>query len=158
MDIGTYWENANKVKATLERAGFKRVRCYRVLDDGGLEECYKHHDFHTTIDIFYFRRDNDVMFCNSFIPLKDMSMPWNLHRNMPFKVKRIEVPDCGYEEGSFKGCKIYVPREIHKYLTRHYGESYMVPNPNYDSKKDSSNITYYSYEEKPGAGFLTEGY
>lgn len=156
LDTGTYWENAEKVYKTLTSNGFKLVREYHVENDGGVEHCYQYK--HTTIDVFYFRKDGNVLYCNSFYPIKNMSLFFNKNKKCPFQVKRIEVPNIGYRMVEFKGCPVYVPNDCDKYLTTHYGPSYMVPNPNYDWKKDSNNIILYSYLDKPGYGVLNKLY
>ena len=88
LDTGTYWENADKVKDALTKAGFELVREYHVEDDGGLEHCYQYK--HTTIDVFYFRRDGDVLYCNSFYPIMNMHSKRLCGKKCPFRVKRIE--------------------------------------------------------------------
>lgn len=150
IDTGTYYENINAVKSALESAGFKLVREYEVLNDGGIEQCYLYK--HTTIDVFYFRKEGDVMYCNSFYPLPsyDMSKKKYVNRVVPFGVKRIEVPYMDYIPAIFMNCNVFVPKDTDRYLRTHYGDDYMIPNPKYDNKKDSTNITWYSYEEKQG--------
>lgn len=156
IDTGTFWDNRDKVFCALTEAGFELVREYHVEDDGGVEHCYRYK--HTTIDVFYFRQSGDMLYCNSFMPIKHMSLPIYRNRKCPFRVKRIEVPNVGYKSTVFLGCKVYVPCNCEKYLIAHYGPNYMTPNPNYDWKKDSTNIKLYSYEEKPGYGILKSLY
>lgn len=156
IDTGTFIENSPVVYRILTKAGFKLVREYHVIDDGGLEQCYQYK--HTTIDVFYFRKDKNRLYCNSFLPIKNMTYFWNLYVKRPFLVKRIEVPDTGYRKVQFKGAEVYIPNDCDLYLRTHYGDSYMVPNPKYDGKKDSTNIIYYEYEQKPGYGILKKPY
>lgn len=156
LDTGTYWENADKVKDALTKAGFELVREYHVEDDGGLEHCYQYK--HTTIDVFYFRRDGDVLYCNSFYPIMNMHSKRLCGKKCPFRVKRIEVPDTGYVPTEFKGCKVYVPADCERYVIAHYGKDYRIPNPNYNWQKDSTNIKLYTYEEKPAWGILKKMY
>ena len=156
IDTGTYFENSDRVYKALTKVGFKLVREYHVSDDGGLEQCYQFK--HTTIDIFYFRKEGNTLYCNSFLPIRNMTYFWNLYRKCPFSVKRIDVPDTGYEKVLFKGSLVYVPKDCDLYLRTHYGNNYMIPNPKYDGKKDSTNIIYYEYSQKPGYGILKKSY
>ena len=156
IDTGTYWENRDRVYETLIKSGFELVREYYVEDDGGLEHCYQYK--HITIDVFYFRRDGDILYCNSFSPIKHMSLPIYRNKKCPFRVKRIEVPNVGYQKVVFKNCQVFVPKDCEKYLIAHYGSTFMTPNPNYDWKRDSTNIIFYTYEEKPGYGILKSLY
>lgn len=156
IDMGTFFENAPLVKQTLEKYGFERVRHYWVVDDGGLEECYRYK--HSTIDVYYFREDGNIRYCNSFLPQRSMRKKRNLNKIKPAVVKRIEVPKMNYVQVEYKGCKVYVPENPDLYLKTHYGASYMTPNPNYNARTDSTNIIYYPYKEKPGKCLLKVGY
>ncbi len=156
MDTGTYLENAERVYKALTAAGFELVREYHVTDDGGLEQCYQY--MHTTIDVFYFRKEGDKLYCNSFYPMLNMSRRKYRNKKCPFQVKKIEVPDTGYEKATFKGCEVYVPKDCERYLITHYGPSYRTPNPNYNWRKDSTNIILYPYNDKPGYGILKSLY
>lgn len=156
IDTGTYLNNRDIVYKSLTDAGFELVREYHVVDDGGIEECYQYK--HTTIDVFYFRKDGNVLFCNSFVPMKHMFLPFYRNVKCPFQVKRIEVPNTGYQKTVFQGCQVYVPSDCETYLIAHYGKSFMVPNPDYNWKKDSTNIKLYPFGEKPGFGILKSLY
>lgn len=150
VDTGTYFENAAIVQKSLENAGFKLVREYKVWGDGGMEQCYLYK--HITIDVFYFRKDDNKMYCNSFYVLDNVSIAVN--KPIPFGVKRIEVPLMDYVPAKFYDCDVFVPEETDRYLRVHYGDDYMTPNPNYDNKKDSTNIIWYDYNKKPGVALL----
>ena len=154
IDTGTYYENATAVRAALENAGFKLVREYKVLDDGGMEHCFLFR--HITIDVFFFRKDGNVMFCNSFYNIlkADLSKKRYANKRIRMGVKRIEVPVMDYVPAKFYDCDVYVPADTDRYLRVHYGDSYMIPNPRYDNKKDSTNIIWFEYKEKPGEALL----
>lgn len=152
IDTGTYYENAPLVQSTLEKAGFKLVREYKVLNDGGIEQCYLYK--HITIDVFYFRKDGNKMYCNSFCENGkkkiDLSKRKYINKPIPVGVKRIEVPLMEYIPTKFKNCNVFVPKDIDKYLRTHYGDNYMIPNPKYNNKTDSSNIIWYDYDDVKG--------
>ena len=152
IDTGTYYENAALVQNALEKAGFILVREYKALNDGGLEQCYLYK--HITIDVFYFRKDGNKMFCNSFYTLNNHTKKYyskkSVNKPLPVGVKRIEVPIVEYIPGEFKGSKVFVPEDTDKYLKVHYGDNYMIPNPQYNNKKDSTNIIWYDYNDVKG--------
>ena len=154
IDTGTYYENAHAVRDALEKSGFKLVREFKVLDDGGIEQCYLYK--HITIDVFYFRKDGDKMYCNSFYvnDRRDLTKKKYANRSIAICVKRIEVPLMEYVPAKFKDCDVYVPEDTDRYLRVHYGDCYMTPNPNYNNKKDSTNIVWYDYKEKRGEAFF----
>ena len=66
LDIGTFWENAEEVRNTLLDNGFKILKEFRVGKDGvgGLEQTYYYKG--VTVDVFYFHKENSIMYCNSF--------------------------------------------------------------------------------------------
>ena len=53
----------------------------------------------------------------------------------------------------FKDNLYNVPAETDKYLSAHYGSTFMQPDPNF-SESEASNIKYYSLEEKEGIAFI----
>lgn len=152
IDTGTYHENASLVQNALENAGFKLVREYKVLDDGGLEQCYLYK--HITIDVFYFRKDGNIMYCNSFCENGkkriDLTKRKYINKPVPVGVKRVEVPLMEYVRAKFKNCDVFVPEDTDKYLKTHYGDNYMTPNPKFNCKTDSSNIIWYDYDDVKG--------
>ena len=157
LDTGAFLEDQPRIQATLEKAGFELVRYYDVKDDGGREECYKHRDMNTTIDIFYFRVEEEVMYCNIFVPLKNMSFRWNLGRPQPFRTIRANFPLVATEFVEFKGARVRIPLNTDEHLRAQYGDNYMTPNPAF-GMKDRKNLVVYTYEEKPCVGFLKIGY
>ncbi|MCR4920857.1 MAG: hypothetical protein K5945_04005 [Bacteroidaceae bacterium] len=157
LDTGANLTDQPRIRRALEAAGFELVRYYDVKDDGGREECYKHRDMQTTIDVFYFRRDGDLMYCNLFVPLQNMSFRWNLNKPMPFRTVRVNFPAGELQRAEFKGAKVYIPENTDAHLRAQYGDSYMIPNPNF-AMKDRKNMVYYTYEEKPCEGLLKIGY
>ena len=157
LDTGAFLEDQPKIQAVLEQAGFELVRYYNVKDDGGREECYKHRDMSTTIDIFYFRVEGDVMYCNIFAPLKNMTFRWNLNRLMPFRTMRVNFPLSDMQQVEFKGVRVRIPMNTDVHLRAQYGDDYMTPNPNF-GMKDRKNVIYFTYEEKPSEGLLKIGF
>lgn len=146
LDFGAYLNDAQKVRKALEDVGFKRIVQFRS-SDGGFEECYKLN--HTTLDVFYFRSEGGNLYCNTFSPchhtLKD-----KLSRKKPCFVKKVYIPNNGFKSTEYKGCRIYVPCDIKKHLENHYGKDFMTPNPQFDYKKEATNIIYCKFSEVSG--------
>lgn len=146
IDFGAYIEDAPSIRLALEDHGFTLLHRYRS-SDGGIEECYKYK--HTTIDIFYFRKDDSSLYCNTFV-LEDFYVKRWFKRELKCSVKKITIPNDGFTKTTYKGCIVYVPKNVEKHLQMHYGKSFMVPNPNFNYKKEATNITYYDYNQVKG--------
>lgn len=146
IDFGIYLHDANKTREILENVGFKLIHQFKA-SDGGLEECYKYK--HTSIDIFYFREDKDTLYCNSFVPRYPLIIH-NIIKSKDYLVKRIDIPKQPFIKDTYKGAIINVPKDCTKHLKMHYGESFMTPNPNFNYKKEATNIKYYTYTELKG--------
>ena len=145
LDIGVFYKDAGLVRKSLLNNGFKILREYRVGCDGalGLEETYSYEK--VTVDVFYFHIEGDIMFCNTFSPLKEKNANMSL-----FQVKQITVPYTGFALLPFKGMNFNAPKDIVKHLEAHYGKNFMIPNANFDYKKEATNIHWFSKEERIG--------
>lgn len=146
LDFGAYLEDAKKIRAALLAHGFEIIYEY-MASDGGLEECYKYK--HVTVDIFYFRKDEKVFYCNSFTVMSKFSF-WGLITRYKCKVKRVEIPNNGFVKTTYKNVEVYIPEDVEKHLIMHYGQYYMIPNPKFDYKKESTNVKWYDYEDVQG--------
>lgn len=143
LDIGVFFKNTTDVYNALTKAGFKLIREFKVGDDGvdGFEQTYEYAG--VSIDVFYFHKDKNEVYCNSFSPFEDE------HRSISlFQVKKISVPYKGLTQISFEGLVLNVPVEADKYLQAHYGTNFMIPNEHFDYRKEATNIYYHSYSEK----------
>jgi hypothetical protein len=146
LDFGAYLDDAKAIRNTLETHGFKLVRSYSSTD-GGLEECYRY--MHTTLDIFYFRRDERGLYCTSYSRCKKSLLSSLLNRR-PCTVKQISIPDNGFATVTYKGTTVHVPTDCIAHLTMHYGPTFMIPNAHFDYKKEATNIRYFKPEENRG--------
>lgn len=145
LDIGVFFDNPQLVRKVLEKGGFKLIKEYRVGDEGllGFEETYSYKD--VTIDIFYFHKVRDVMYCNTFSPFEDEYKDMTI-----FQVKQITVPYTGFSILEFKGMNFNVPYDIPKHLTAHYGKNFMIPNAKFNYKEEATNIYWFKREERIG--------
>jgi len=146
LDFGAFLDDASSIQAVLEANGFKLIRRY-TSTDGGMEDCYRYK--HTTMDVFYFRRDERGLYCTSYSRNKKSSLSSLLNRR-PCTVKQICIPDNGFTKTEYKGCWVHVPTDCVEHLTMHYGETFMTPNPNFNYKEEATNIRYFAPEENRG--------
>lgn len=157
LDTGAWYEDHDRIKAALEKNGFERIRYYYVKDGNALEECYKHKDFVTTVDIFYFFNKGELSYCYGFMPLVSMRKKKNLNKIVPASVRLWEYPQIKPIKAVFKGISLYVPDMTDKHLIALYGETFMTPIPNFPVK-GRPNLTEIPYEEMPACAYLKEGY
>ena len=157
LDTSTWFENHERVKEVLEKNGFERVRYYYLEHQDGMEECYKHKDFDTTIDVFYYINDGEESYCYSFSPLVSMKKKRNLNKIQPSKARRWTFPRIHPIMSEFKGIKVYVPCDTASYLETTYGESFMIPIPNLPLK-GRPNMTEFDYNDMPACAWLKVGY
>lgn len=143
IDFGAFLKDAPAVKDALESIGFKLIHQFSS-SDGGLEQTYKYK--HTSIDVFYFREDGNVLYCNTFVSRYPIFIN-KFIRSHKCLVKRIDIPNQTMIRTQYKDAYVYVPIDCEKHLKMHYGESFMTPNPNFDYKKEATNIYYYSYKD-----------
>ena len=149
LDFGVMIKDADRVKVALENNGFKRISLFKS-SDGGIEECYKF--MHTSLDIFYFREEDNRLYCNTFVCLSKFTFKriFSFNNKIPCSVKKIYIPNNGFSETEYKGCKVGIPNNIREHLELHYGKSFMTPDPNFDYKKVATNIIYYKLSEVSG--------
>jgi len=157
LDTSAWFEDHEQIKVILEKAGFERVRYYFLKNRDGLEECYKHKDYSTTIDVFYYINDKDKSYCYSFSPLVDMTKKRNLNKVQPSRARKWNFAKIIPVPAEFKGIKVYVPDNTGAYLASTYGDTFMTPIPNFPIK-GRPNMTEFTYEELPACAFLKVGY
>lgn len=157
LDTSAWYDDHERIKEALEKAGFERVRHYYLKNRDGLEECYKHKDFQTTIDVFYYFNEGDKSYCFSFLPLVTMTKKRHLNKVQPSKVRKWTFTRIIPKPAEFKGIKVYVPDNTGAYLASTYGDTYMTPIPHYPMA-GRPNMTEFTYEEMPACAFLKVGY
>lgn len=117
---------------TLEKRGYSRIR-YTLVGDIYAEETYMKQNCYADVN-FYYRRGNlswtYVAHCSD--------MTESYYRNKAKYLKGLEI--CKFEtenicfmEGEFaNGVKCVVPRETERRVIEEYGESWKIPDPNYN--------------------------
>ena len=143
LDIGVFFQNTTMVYDVLTKAGFKLIRDFKVGDDGvdGFEQTYEYAG--VSIDVFFFHKDENGAYCNSFSPFEGENKNLSL-----LQVKKISVPYKGLSQILFEGMILNVPDETDKYLQAHYGVNFMIPNEHFDYRKEATNIVWYTREER----------
>lgn len=110
--------------------GFKRSR-YIIVGDGqvGFEETYSCHE--VSIDIFYFHKveGKPEVYCYDFISDPHLSARESMEKYGGLLARRIYLPFKGLVDFDFLGCQVKVPSNYDEYLSAHYGDDYMIPNP-----------------------------
>lgn len=157
IDVAAYLYDRERIHNALLKEGFSLIRYYKVNLDGGYEECYKHKDFTTTIDVFYFQEDKERIFCYTFSPEEDMNKKENLNKECKFSCRKYSVPKDNLKQTIFKGVNIYMPVHAELQLGAIYGSNFMTPDPNFEHH-ENENIKFYKYHERPAIGFLKSGY
>ena len=144
IDVGVFYRDKDRLQQVLESAGFKLVREFICGDNGidGFEQTYSFKS--VWIDIFFFHKRNEsLMYCNSFSPIIGEVAFEGLS-----EVKEITVPYGGFKIIDFKGIDVRVPVDAEAHLKAHYGDNFMVPDRNFNYRKDATNIKYFSRSER----------
>lgn len=157
LDTGAWYKDHEQIKEALEKAGFELVRYYYLNNQDGMEECYKHKNFQTTIDILYFMSDGEKTFCFSFNPLVSMTKKRHLNRPQKSRVRKWSFDRFNISLTEFKGVRVYVPTDTANHLASTYGASFMTPIPDFPVE-GRPNMTEYTYAEMPATAYLKIGY
>lgn len=157
LDTGAWFEDHERIKEVLEKAGFERIRYYYLTKRDGLEESYKHRNYTTAIDVFYFFNDGDKSYHFSFNPLVSMTKKRHLNKIQPSKARKWTYDHINPIPAEFKGIKVYIPENPGQHLASTYGDTFMTPIPDFPVE-GRPNLTEYTYEEMPACAFLKIGY
>lgn len=153
IDTGAFKHDADKIRKALENAGFRLVRWYRTLDGEGIEHCYCREGYSTTIDVFYYEQVGEDVSCYGFYPKDGLRVEKHLRKEIPFTSYKVTTPFKGLVAADFLGLSVNIPKDTVEYLKANYGSNFMTPDPHF-KMSSVSNITKYSYEQKPAVGYL----
>lgn len=149
LDIGVWLKDAEIAKKAMLKNGFKLIRCFKIKnDEHRVEYCFAYKG--VSIDLFFYELERNFALSYSFTPIIGICK-----LNYPNKcgVYEVRFPYTGFRQMLFKGNLYNVPAETDKYLSAHYGSTFMQPDPNFNESK-ASNIKYYSLEEKEGIALI----
>lgn len=154
MDIAVFYKDRNIIHESLINHGFKIVKRYisENTDYTALEETFFYKGIY--IDFFYYHTLGNRMFCNSFSPFDNETIDPSKDAINVLQVKEISLPNDGICDYNFKGITVSVPNNIKNYLTFHYGKNFMIPNADFDYKKEAQNIKYFSKNERLGSVYI----
>lgn len=144
LDIGVFYSDANNVRQALIKGGFELFKEFKVGVDGllGFEQTYRYKG--VSVDIFYFHKSDDEMYCNGFALFPDEHSDMSI-----YQVKKMTFPYYGFETISFKGLELSVPAKTDLHLQAHYGPNFMIPDAHFDSHLALNNY-WYPREERIG--------
>lgn len=145
LDIDTVMFNSNYSKKTqelLEKNGFK-LKHYFLVSDGqyGREETFEKNG--VTIDVFYIYEDDPKLMylCDFHVEEGALTFEDSMNRFGHVCARRIELPlNKETRRVAFENIAVNVPSDAEVWLKKRYGDDYMVPNPNYQDKKDTQFI------------------
>lgn len=137
LDIATWKSNySNNLVTVMQKYGFKLVREIH-MEQEGIEQtyCFKK----VNIDIFYFEQISKgwatchVFYLDENMNLEDMNKKYGgLH---PLEV---HLPFSGLITYNFLGVDVKIPDNYVSQLSYHYGDDYMLPNPNWNYRYANS--------------------
>jgi hypothetical protein len=130
--------------------GFKKIREF-LIDDGkfGREETYRYKG--VDIDIFYFAAEKESIKCYLFSPLEGKSRDTTIKEIGGLVVREVTFSFNGFTTIYFLGKEFLIPKNFNKHLSEHYGDSFMVKDPNY-SDQTASNVSIL--KDKIGIRYL----
>ena len=137
LDFGVIMQDSSKsLKDDLKKEQIYITQ--QTFVDGILTtEQYKYKDI--GFDIFYYRKEGDKFITNIWLP-NDYSMPQKVsYKNANGKLYETTFSAFGTKKINFYGVAFNIPKDSDNYLKEHYGDDYMIPNPNF-SHKDEKNI------------------
>lgn len=149
LDIGLWLKDAEIAKKAMLKNGFELIRCFRIKnDERRVEYCFAYKG--VSIDLFFYELEGNCTLGHFFTSIIGISK-----LNYPNKcgVCEVRFPYTGFRQMLFKDNLYNVPAETDKYLSAHYGSTFMQPDPNF-SESEASNIKYFSLEEKEGIAFI----
>lgn len=93
------------------------------------------------IDVFYFSQGLNCDCCYTFIPFLI-----DKNNHMQYKIKVFSFAKIALEPIVFKGKTLYIPRDTREHLVVSYGESFMIPDPNFKSLNNDYIENVFAYQ------------
>jgi len=111
----------------------------RTIVEGRITmEQYQYKDI--GFDIFYYRSMGDKIVTNVWLT-DDYSVPQKIsYENGGGILGETTFTAIDTEKVEFYEVPFYIPRNAELYLTEHFGEDYMIPNPNFSHKDEKNRI------------------
>jgi hypothetical protein len=151
IDLACFFDDyRDENEKIFNQHGLFKVREF-LIDDGkfGREETYRYKG--VDIDIFYFHRRDEEMYCHLFMPKPGHGWGQTVRENGEFLVRELHYPYAGFVPLGFFDREFQVPANIKEHLSASYGENFMIKDPNY-SNSIATNVRIL--QDKFGKGFL----
>jgi hypothetical protein len=151
IDLACFFDNYNEEnEKVFNKYGFIKTRSF-LIDNGkfGREETYSLNG--VDIDIFYFHRRENEMYCHLFKPLPGKGWDSSVRDNENFLVRELSYPFRGFKSLSFYNHIFNIPENIYEHLSASYGKNYMIKDANY-SNSIATNVRIL--KDKFGKGYL----
>lgn len=135
IDIGVFFEDYSKnIEVVLKKYGFRKKHQFEV-DYGkfALEETYDYKGI--GIDIFYFKKHQDILTGYDFIHAPNMSWDTTIKKYGGLLVRELEFPYEGLDKINFLKRVYPIPKNPKKHLASHYGENFMQKDTKWDPAK-----------------------
>ena len=138
IDVGTYYTNAEDAKRLaelLKEKGFEKAREF-LIDGNIVEETYIYKG--VNVDVYYYHKGENHVFCYACEEGEHTVYQETPEYTFVTKltVKKVKSTFTGLVLIDFKGNSFPIPESYDQYLKDNYGETYMVPNPNWDWTKE----------------------
>jgi phosphorylcholine metabolism protein LicD len=133
IDLGLFSVNYNKDNEKIfNKYGLIKVR--EILSENGdyaREETYTYNE--VEIDLFYFHKREEEMYCHTFAPEKGKSRVQTIEDLGGLKIRELRYPYKGLKYINFFERDFLVPSNIEEHLSASYGKNYMIKDENYSN-------------------------
>jgi hypothetical protein len=151
IDVGMFFDDyQEEQEKVFKKYGFKKT-CMYLVDNGNFarEETYYYKN--VGVDIFYFHRRENEIFCHTFAPIEGKSEDKTIEELGGLHIRELRYPYGDFADIDFLGGRFSIPANIDTHLRESYGERWMVKDPNY-SNTMATNVTLI--ENKVGKRYL----
>jgi hypothetical protein len=128
LDFGVMVSDGRSLREAMEAEKMLFVKEVRVEGEITLEQ-YRYNGLR--FDVFYYRRVQNTFVTNLWLPEHYMMPQPYAYRTGQAALFEITFDDFKTREIEFYGCPFRVPEDIDRYLSQHYGEDFMIPNPTF---------------------------
>lgn len=136
VDFAAWYNDRTLVRNYLESKECILVR--KFLSDSiqfAYEEQYEKNGF--KFDVFYFVKDNDVVYTHDFMRYKDLTRSKTTKLLGGLIVRRLHISINRIVRFEYKGVDINFPENVTEHLAQRYGDDFMTPNPNWTAQKEN---------------------
>lgn len=131
IDVGMYFsEYSNMHEKVFNKYGFIKKRQFLIGGgEYGREETYSYKG--VDIDIFYFKKEQDKIFCHLFTKSNINGVMDATLKENEFIIREISYPVGTIVKTDFLNKRFNIPENYHEILMLDYGKNYMTPDPDY---------------------------